>query len=360
MRLEELDVVPYSLPFREPYVTARGELTERRLILVRIRGEGLEGLGETAALSLRGGAGIEAIAAEIRDRCWPALLDGGVDPARIWSAIARCRNRGASAEALAAVDVAVHDLIGRATGKPVWRLLGASEAQPVVCNATLPAANPAATRKLAEEWSSQGFRTFKLKVGLAGDVTQVATVRQTLGDAATIRVDANGAWSVEDAADRLGALAKHGIELVEQPVGTFEQMVDLRARVNVKIAADESLASPFDARRARELGACQLAAVKVAKVGGLGAALDIAEVMPSYLSSALEGPVGIAAGAHAVQALRASGGDAGVAHGLATERLFSMSIGEGLAAERDQLIVGDGPGLGVEIDEDALAARRLG
>ncbi len=359
MRLEELDVVPYSLPFREPYVTARGELTERRLILIRIRGEGLEGLGETAALSLRGGAGIEAIAAEIRDRCWPALLDGGVDPARIWSAIARCRNRGASAEALAAVDIAVHDLVGRSTGKPVWRLLGASDAQPVVCNATLPAANPAATRKLAEEWSSQGFRTFKLKVGLAGDVTQVATVRRTLGDAATIRVDANGAWSVDDAADRLGALAQHGIELVEQPVGTFEQMVELRARVNVKIAADESLASPFDARRARELGACQVAAVKVAKVGGLGASLDIAEVMPSYLSSALEGPVGIAAGAHAVQALRASGGDAGVAHGLATERLFSMSIGEGVAAERDQLIVGDGPGLGVEIDEDALAARRL-
>ncbi len=359
VQLEELEVLPYSLPFREPYVTARGELTERRLILVRIRGEGLEGLGETAALSLRGGTGIESIAREIRDRCWPALLDGGVDPARIWSAIARCRNRGASAEALAAVDIAVHDLIGHATGQPVWRLLGATEALPVVCNATLPAANPAATRKLAEDWNAQGFRTFKLKVGLAGDVTQVATVRQTLGGEAVIRVDANGAWSIDDAAHRLTALAQHGIELAEQPVGTFEQMVELRRRVNVKIAADESLVSAFDARRARELGACQVAAVKVAKVGGLGAALEIAEVMPSYLSSALEGPVGIAAGAHAVQALRTNGGDAGVAHGLATERLFSMSIGDGVSAERDELIVGESPGLGVEIDEDALAARRL-
>jgi L-alanine-DL-glutamate epimerase-like enolase superfamily enzyme len=359
MQPEELEVIPYSLPFREPYVTARGELRERRLILVRIRGEGLEGLGETAALSLRGGAGIESIVGEIRDRCWPALLDGGVEPTRIWSAIARCRNRGASAEAVAAVDIALHDLIGRATGEPVWRLLGASEAQPVVCNATLPAANPAATRKLAEDWRARGFRTFKLKVGLAGDVTQVATVRQTLGGAAVIRVDANGAWSVGDAADRLAALAQHGIELAEQPVGTFEQMVELRRRVDVKIAADESLVSPFDARRARELGACQVAAVKIAKVGGLRAALEIGEMMPSYLSSALEGPVGIAAAAHAVQALRASGGDAGVAHGLATERLFSSSIGSGVVAERDELIVGDGPGLEVEIDEDALAARRL-
>jgi L-alanine-DL-glutamate epimerase-like enolase superfamily enzyme len=359
MLLEELEVIPYSLPFREPYVTARGELSERNLILVRIRGEGLEGLGETAALALRGGIRIDTIIAEIKDRCWPALLDGGVDPARIWSAIARCRNRGASAQALAAVDIALHDLVGRASGDPVWRLLGAEEAKPVDCNATLPAANPAATRKMAEDWRAEGFRTFKLKVGLPGDVTQVATVRQTLGPAITIRVDANGAWSVGDAATRLRALAPHGIELAEQPVGTFEQMVDLRRQVDVKIAADESLVSPFDARRARDLGACQVAAVKVAKVGGLGAALAIAEVMPSYLSSALEGPVGITAAAHAVQALRGTAGDAGVAHGLATERLFSQSVGRGAVTERDELIVDERPGLGVEIDEEALAARRL-
>jgi L-alanine-DL-glutamate epimerase-like enolase superfamily enzyme len=359
VRLEEIEVIPYSLPFRDPYITARGELHERKLILVRIRGEGLEGLGETASLSLRGGPGIDVIAAEIRERCWPGLLDGEVEPRRIWSSIARCRNRGASAQAVAAVDIALHDLVGRASGEPVWRLLGAAEAAPVRCNATLPAANPAATRTLAQEWMAEGFRTFKLKVGLAGDVTQVATVRQTLGDRVAVRVDANGAWSVEDAADRLEALARHSIELAEQPVGTFEQMVELRRRVQVRVAADESLVSPFDARRAKELGACDVAAVKVAKVGGLGAALEIAETMPSYLSSSLEGPVGITAAAHAVQALRTRGWDAGVAHGLATERLFSATVGRGAAAQGDELRLGETPGLGVEIDEDALAARRL-
>ena len=90
MRLEEIEVIPYSLPFREPYITARGELRERELILVRIRCESLVGWGETAALSLRGGIDIDRIAAEIRDRCWPGLLDGQVEPKRIWSAIARC------------------------------------------------------------------------------------------------------------------------------------------------------------------------------------------------------------------------------------------------------------------------------
>jgi O-succinylbenzoate synthase len=253
----------------------------------------------------------------------------------------------------------VHDLVGRASGEPVWRLLGAAEASPVICNATLPAANPAETRRLAGEWADEGFRTFKLKVGLPGDVTQVATVRQTLGDAIEIRVDANGAWSVDDAADHLEALSQHRIELAEQPVGTFEQMVELRRRVDVRVAADESLVSPFDARRAKELGACDVAAVKVAKVGGLGASLEIAETMPSYLSSSLEGPVGITAAAHAVQALRYRGGDAAVAHGLATERLFSTTVGRGATAERDELRLDERPGLGMEIDEEALAARRL-
>jgi L-alanine-DL-glutamate epimerase-like enolase superfamily enzyme len=360
VRLEEIEVIPYSLPFREPYITARGELHERDLILVRIRGEGLVGWGETTALSLRGGVGIGQIASEIRDRCWPGLLDGEVDPKRIWSAIARCRNRGASPQAVAAVDIALHDLVGRASGEPVWRLLGAQEATPVTCNATLPAANPSATRSMLEVWEAEGFHTYKLKVGLAGDVTQVATVRETLGDEIAIRVDANGAWGVDEAADRLEALARHRIELAEQPVGTFEQMVDLRRRVEVTIAADESLVSPFDARRARELDACDVAAVKVAKVGGLGAALEIAETIPSYLSSALEGPVGITAAAHAVQALRARGGDAGVAHGLATERLFSATVGRGATAVGDELQLDGGPGLGVEIDEEALAAHRLG
>jgi L-Ala-D/L-Glu epimerase len=359
MRLEELEVIPYSLPFREPYITARGELHERELILVRIRGEGLEGWGETAALSLRGGEGIDRIAAEIRDRCWPGLLEGELDPKRIWSSIARCRNRGASAQAVAAVDIALHDLVGRASGEPVWRLLGAQDAAPVVCNATLPAANPSETRVLAERWAAEGFRTFKLKVGLPGDVTQVATVRQTLGEEIAIRIDANGAWSVDDAADRLAALARHEIELAEQPVGTFEQMVDLRRRVDVRVAADESLVSVFDARRGRELGACDVAAVKLAKVGGLGTALEIAETLPSYLSSSLEGPVGITAAAHAAQALRDRGGDAGVAHGLATERLFSVTLGRGATARGDRLHLDERPGLGVEIDEGALAAHRL-
>jgi L-Ala-D/L-Glu epimerase len=358
MRLEELEVIRYSLPFAEPYVTARGELRERDLVLVRVRGEGLEGLGETAALSLRGGPDTEQIAREIEEICWPVLTEGDFDPGRIWSGIARCRGRRASAQALAAVDIALHDIAAKAAGDPLWRFLGAESARPVRCNATLPAANPTALRGMAERWAADGFRTFKLKVGMAGDTTHVKTVREAVGPEALIRLDANASWTVADAAKVLPALARLEIELVEQPVGTLQQMADLRGRSQVRLAADESVTSPRDARDAVELGACEMATVKLAKVGGIGAGLEIAGEIPAYLSSALEGPVGIAAAAHAFQALAGGPGDAGVAHGLATERLFSQSIGTGTKADGDELHLDESPGLGVELDEDALAARR--
>jgi L-alanine-DL-glutamate epimerase-like enolase superfamily enzyme len=358
MRLEELELIPYSLPFSEPYVTARGELRERRLVLLRIRAEGLEGLGETAALSLRGGPDTDEIARELRERCWPALTEDGFDEARIWSALARCRNRGASPQALAAIDIALHDLAAKSAGVPAWRLLGAAVARPVRCNATLPAANPTALSALAERWAADGFRTFKLKVGMAGDMTQTKTVRETVGPEALIRLDANAAWTVADATQQLGALARFGIELIEQPVGTLEQMAELGQRSRIKLAADESVVTPRDAREAVALGACQLVTTKLAKAGGMIAALEVAAEIPVYLSSALEGPVGIAAAAHVVQAVAGGPSDAGVAHGLATERLFSESVGGGVRWEGDELHLPERPGLGVELDDEALAARR--
>ena len=355
MPIEALEVIPYSLPFRVPYVTARGRLTERELLLVRLRADGIEGLGETTALSLRGGKTLAEVSRELTDLCRPALTGTELEPERTWAALARCRNRGAGPEALAAVDIALHDLAGKALGRPVWRLLGASVTHPVTCNATLPIANPSGLRKLLEPWFEDGFRTFKLKVGTPGDVAQVAMARQSLGADARIRLDANGAWTVDGAATQLRNLAHHTIELVEEPVSGLEKLARLATRTRIRLSADESVATPREARAAVELGACQLATVKLAKVGGIVAALEMKEEISIYLSSALEGPVGIAAAAHLAQML--PGG--GPAHGLATERLFSTTVGSGVQLRGDQLLVGEEPGLGVTLDEETLASRRL-
>jgi L-alanine-DL-glutamate epimerase-like enolase superfamily enzyme len=334
VQIERIEVIPYSLPFREPYVTARGRLERRELVLLRLHRDGLVGLGETAVLSLRGGEAVARIVDDLR-RVRP-LPGGGVEG-----------SAGISTQARAALEIAMLDLEGKMAGEPAWRMLGAETARPVECNATLTAAAPEHVARQALAWAERGFETFKLKVGIEGDVEQVAAARGALPGDARLRVDANGAWDVAQAAERLAAMGP--LELAEQPVGTLEEMRELEPLTSVPVAADESVATVEDARAAA--GACHYATVKLAKVGGPRLALELAEETPVYLSSALDGPVGIAASAHVVQALP----DAGLAHGLATRLLFADSIGQGAELDGPLLSVPDGPGLGVEVDEEALA-----
>ena len=347
MKVAAIEAIPYALPFREPYVTARGRLERRELVLVRLRSDdGAEGLGEAVAMSLRGGPPAEALAREITSigaERVPAALPAGL-----------------SSPARAALELACLDLEAKVAGVPLWRALGAVSAQPVRCNATLVAGPPAAVAADAGSWAERGFTTFKLKVGVPGDVGQVEAVRRAVGPDARLRVDANGTWGVEEAVLRLTAMERHGIELAEQPAADLEGLAAVRDQTAIPIAADESVTGPGDARRARELGACQLATVKLAKVGGIRAAQAVAAELPVYLSSALDGPIGIAAAAHAAQAMRPALPWRELAHGLATQLLFSETVASAECTLRDGLLhLPEGPGLGVELDEWALERCRI-
>ncbi len=183
-----------------------------------------------------------------------------------------------------------------------------------------------------------------------------------MGPAARIRVDANAAWDVATAKLRLAELEALDVELAEQPVATLEGTAAVAAATSIPIAGDESVESRLDAERALALGACSLASVKLSKVGGPEEAIAIAEVLPSYLSSALDGPVGIAAAAQVALTLRESAAPGGLdlAHGLATQRLFAATIATVECELRGGMLhPPPGPGLGVEIDELALDLHRL-
>jgi L-Ala-D/L-Glu epimerase len=382
MRIAAVDVVPYALPFAAPYVSARGRLERRELVMVRLRtDEGVEGLGETVSLSLRGGPSVGEVERHIRKRAAPKLV--GIDVDHYPNPNVADVLRTLSREAATAIDVACLDLAAKLIDQPAWRLLGAASADPVPCNATLVAGDPGEVATDAGRWAERGFSTFKLKVGVPGDLAQVEAVREAVGPEARIRVDANGVWSPEQALERLAAMEPFGIELAEQPAADLEDLALVRARTAIPIAADESIAGPDDARRAIELGSCQLATVKLAKVGGIGAARSIAEALPVYLSSALDGPVGVAAAAHLAQALPAAGPatqtdfvrgvdgigrssatapkvGAPLAHGLATQLLFADTVASVECEVREgRLHLPDGPGLCVEIDEHALARHKL-
>lgn len=350
MVLASFEVIPYALPFRAPYVTASGTLTRREMVLLRVRdGEGRVGLGEAVPLSLRGGTTLAEVVRELEEATAGAPGE------------AELEGRGAalSAPARCALETALYDLRQKvdtpaeASEKPRYAR----------CNATLVAGEPAAVAADAERWASAGFTTFKLKLGAPGgdDVGQVRAVREAIDPMARIRVDANGAWSVEQAVRVLKEIEPFDVELAEQPVATMVELARVAAESPVPIAADESVTTLIDAERAKDSGACSIVGVKLSKVGGVAAAEQIAAVLPTFLSSALDGPVGIAA---AVE-LAARGEvhepfDEPLAHGLATQRLFAATIASVECQLFDDVLqMPRGPGLGVEIDEDALQAHRL-
>jgi o-succinylbenzoate synthase len=346
VQLASVEVIPYALPFREPYVTARGALQRREMVLLRVRDEdGVKGLGEAVPLSLRGGVTLAEVVRELER--WAKTQE-----AEALSAPARC-----------AVATARMDLLGRRAGND-----GEAENEAVTCNATLVAGPPEKVAAEAERWARDGFNTFKLKLGAetaktrvepgflrSRDIEQVRAVREALGPEVRIRVDANEAWDLETAKRTLAELEPLGVELAEQPVAGLEAMAELAAATSIPLAADESVASLEEAKRAVALGACAYTGIKLSKVGGPEAAREIADVLPAYVTSALDGPVGIAAAARVAQTV---GGE--LAHGLATRRLFASTIAAVECELRNGMLhLAPGPGLGVEIDEDALQAHRL-
>lgn len=199
------------------------------------------------------------------------------------------------------------------------------DAVPVNC--TIPAVDP--SRAAAIVRASAGCRTAKVKVAEAGesldnDVERVAAVRAALGPSGRVRVDANGGWSVAAAVAAIGELSSYDLEYVEQPVASVEELAELRRRVDVPIAADESIRRSSDPLRVKALDAADIAVLKVQPLGGVRACLQLAETvgLPVVVSSALESSVGIAAGL----ALAAALPDLPYACGLATASMFASDV----------------------------------
>jgi O-succinylbenzoate synthase len=199
----------------------------------------------------------------------------------------------------------------------------------VPVNVTVPACSPEQARDIV--LASSGCRTAKVKVAEAGqqpgeDEARLEAVRDALGPDGLVRIDVNGGWSVEEALARIPVLerAAGGLEYVEQPVASVEDLAVVRRKVAVPIAADESIRRAADPYRVRDLEAADVAVLKVQPLGGVRACLRIAEDigLPVVVSSAVESSIGIAAGV----ALAAALPELPYACGLATVQLLSDDV----------------------------------
>jgi L-Ala-D/L-Glu epimerase len=325
----ERTVLRLSIPLKEPFVTSTGVVSARDLLLLRLEArDGTVGYGEAAPFEPYDGVPLERAAA--------ALTGGG---------------GRRPPQARAAEEVARLDLHARQEDRP----LAEPRRDSLPVNMTLAAGPPDGVAERARAGMREGYACFKLKVGLPDDSERVAAVREVIGPWPALRVDANGAWSVDDAVQAIRSLEEHDLEFVEQPCRTLRELAEVRQRVSSPIAADESIASLRELRRAVELEACDVVNVKLAAAGGFGPARELLREARSaglgtFLSSTLDGPWGIAA---ALQLAAAE--EITLACGLATLELFDSPLARALALPRHgTLEVPAGPGLGVTPEPGAL------
>jgi L-alanine-DL-glutamate epimerase-like enolase superfamily enzyme len=246
------------------------------------------------------------------------------------------------APAAAAVDVALWDLEGRRTGRPVWSLLGAPEGGSVAVSALIGASDRAGAAREAAAARAAGFRCVKAKVGIGDDHGRIAAVRAALGPDVALRLDANGAWDLAGARAALESLAPAGVELCEEPVSGIPALRALRGTVPVAIAMDETTAAPG----AVAAGAVDAVCLKVPHCGGITGVVEAARAARGagsevYLASVVDSPVGIAAALHAAAIIcpeRPSG--------LATLALLA-GVGDPFPVRDGRIAVPVGPGLGL-------------
>jgi L-alanine-DL-glutamate epimerase-like enolase superfamily enzyme len=342
-----LDLRRRTLRLASPLETSYGPVRDRELVVVSISDEqGLCGYGEAAPLEPYDGVSTARVeqaleryraVLEHRRRSSTGSLAGLLDA---------CRRADDLPAALAAVDMALWDRAGRREGKPVAALLSDRPAPAVQVNATISGLDRAGVAQRAAEAARDGFTCLKLKVGAGDDGGRVAAARAAAGPQMALRLDANGAWSVEEAVRAIGALSPAGLELVEEPAHGVQAVREVRERVAVRISIDETAGEPG----ALGAGVADAVCLKISRCGGISGLLAAAALVRAsgaevYLASTLDGPLGVAAAVHAAAALASRGPLA--ACGLATLALFA-DLEDPLPARGGSISVPQGDGLGVD------------
>jgi L-Ala-D/L-Glu epimerase len=338
-----LEVKRRTLRLVSPIETSYGLLGERELLAVSLTDDGVTGYGEAAPLEAYDGVSVERTQAAL-ERYRPVLEHSqGMSGAELVDA---CRQVEDLPVALAAIDLALWDRGGRLRGKPIAALITDTPASEVPVNATISSLDRAGVADEAAAAVRDGFECLKLKVGVGDDAARVAAARMAAGPKIALRLDANGAWSVEDAVRTIDALAPAGLELVEEPVHGLQAVREVRERVAVRVAIDETAGE----HGALGAGVADAVCLKISRCGGISGLLAAATLVrasgaEAYIASTFDGPLGIAAAVHAAAALASRGP---VPHcGLATLGMFE-GIDNPLPARAGRIAVPTGGGLGVD------------
>jgi len=256
--------------------------------------------------------------------------------------------------ALAAVDMALYDLMGKALGVPVCRLLGGKAQAAITAYPVVPLDTPEVMAGTAAQFAAGGAKALKLKIGttIEEDVARMAAIRTVIGDEIILRIDVNQGWGdAATAIEAIKALMPYKAAYYEQPVKDtdIDGMAEVRRAVDVPIMADESLHSPADALEIIQKGAADILNIKLMKCGGIYRGLQIhalgeAAGLPCIVGSMGESSIASAAGVHF------SAAKASIESCEAIGPLFVKNDpATGFLADMEHMVLlpSDAPGLGV-------------
>ncbi|SFQ41744.1 galactonate dehydratase/glucarate dehydratase [Amycolatopsis arida] len=364
MRITALNATPVAVPYRADEVWAFGRRRGQVSVLLEVTtDEGVTGLGEAA-----GYPSADVVLAVLRG-LEPLVL--GADPTEIEKLVRRIDLVGtwhhvrATSPAIAAVEMACWDIVGKVCGQPLVTLLGGRFREEVEFFYYVAAGAPEEVAAEARRGRAAGFGTFYLKVGAdeqSIDIARVAALRDGAGPEALLRVDANEAWSPGTAVRMIRELARFGLELVEQPVSgrNLAELGYVRSRVDVPLLANEASWTRYDQLAVIRAGAADALSADNQLDGGLlnlkrSAGLCEAAGLPVVKHSLGELGVALAAAVHVIAATpNFRYANQGYAALLADD--VTTGFGGGVESCRDgRVAVPRGPGLGVTLDPDRVA-----
>jgi muconate cycloisomerase len=364
MKIKHIEPIAVSLPMKKPVIMAGEEVTRADNVLVRVESDtGVVGWGEAASAPTMTGETVESMMAAIHYLV--PVVEGRAAEDIAGTLTAMTNRMYANNAAKAAIEIALHDLVGRATGQPVHALLGGKLRDRMAILGVIGTGELASDLREAENKLAAGFAAFKIKVGIDRplvDAERTRRICQILGRDALISSDANQGFSPDEAIQYVRAVADAGLDFFEQPVQADDLagMTAVAAAGPIAIGADEGVHSLEDIRRHHERGAARGASLKCIKLGGMRAVIAAGRLCAelglcvNVSAKTGESSIACAAAMHIAAALPQ------VTWGLTltNEGLTDDVTAWPIRIQRGHVTIFDLPGLGIDVDEERVRRYR--
>jgi L-alanine-DL-glutamate epimerase-like enolase superfamily enzyme len=365
VQIKTIEPIAVSLPMLKPVIMAGEEVRRADNVLVRIEADsGVIGWGEAASAPVMTGDTLESIVSAIH---YLSSALCGRDASDIAGALAAMDGRMyGNHGAKAALEIALHDLTGRATGKPVHALLGERKRSRMPLLGVIGGGDYDGDLRDAEQKKAGGFVAYKIKVGIdtpENDAARTRDICKALGNGMLISADANQGFTTKQALTYVHAVKGSGLDFFEQPVEASDLagMASVAAATNIAIGADEGIHSLDDIKRHHEHKAARGVSLKAIKLGGVRAVTEAGQLCERLSMSVNiscktgESSVACAAALHVASVIP------NISWGLT---LTHTSLAEDVTAHPIPTAKGhvdglDRPGLGVDVDEDRVRRHRV-